>query len=129
MSELTQSLQAGMLLELTDAFGCVLATGRLDRDGYAYHGKSRGHIHAWTTRHGPVPEGKVIDHACRRRHCKAWWHLEAVTQSENELRKSFARRAKRERCQFGHELSAGRVMTPEGGIVCLRCNREHGGVT
>jgi hypothetical protein len=111
-----------------DEFGCDVATGRLDRDGYAFRGKSRAHIVAWVERNGPVPHGKEIEHTCRNRACRSWWHLEAVTRSENELRKSFAYRARRERCQMGHDLRANRVLTPNGGIVCMQCNRQFGGV-
>lgn len=109
-----------------DQFGCELATGRLDRDGYSYHGKSRGHIVAWVAKHGPVQPGLELDHMCRRRHCSALHHLEAVTRSENELRKSWRYRVKRKLCPRGHELAVHGVMTPEGGRVCRACNREHG---
>lgn len=111
-----------------DEFGCDVATGRLDRDGYSYCGKSRGHIVAWVKARGVMPAGKVLDHLCRNRACRSWWHLEAVTQSENELRKNWARRARRERCQFGHDLAVNRVVTSHMGIVCRQCNREHGGM-
>lgn len=111
-----------------DEFGCDVATGRLDRDGYAFHGKTRAHIVAWVARNGPVPSGKEVEHLCRQRACRSWWHLEAVTRSENELRKSYVYRVRRERCQFGHDLRVNRVITPNGGVVCRRCNREHGGV-
>jgi len=116
-----------------DAFGCelVLADGnhRLDRDGYAFHGKTRAHIHAWVQAHGQVgvdKDGKplVLDHLCRRRNCKAVHHLEPVTQSENEKRKSWRYRARRKLCPKGHELAKHRAVTPEGGIVCRKCNHE-----
>jgi len=110
---------------IRDQFGCELATGRLDRDGYAYHGKSRAHIVAWVAKHGPVQPGLELDHMCRRRHCCALHHLEPVTRSENELRKSWRYRAKRTRCPRGHDMSGARAaVTPEGGRVCRTCNRE-----
>jgi hypothetical protein len=106
-------------------FGCTLSTGRLDRDGYAYHGKTRAHIHAWVAANGPVPDGMVLDHLCRRRACSAVHHLEPVTQSENELRKSWRYRAKRKACPKGHDLTVHRIVVqPEGGVVCRVCNRE-----
>lgn len=107
-----------------DVFGCELATGRLDRDGYAYHGSSRAHIVAWWRVHGDVPEGLVLDHLCRRRHCSAVHHLEAVTQSENEKRKAWKYRARRGVCPKGHPLATNGVVTPEGGRVCRQCNRD-----
>lgn len=110
--------------ELDETFGCLLATGRTDRDGYSFHGSTRAHIVAWTRVHGPVPEGLVLDHLCRRRHCCAPHHLEAVTQAENLLRKAWRYRAKRTHCIRGHVLASNRAVTPEGGIVCRQCNRD-----
>lgn len=109
-------------------FGCELVTSRLDRDGYAFHGKSRAHIVAYVAHHGPLPLEHEVEHLCRRRNCRAWWHLEAVTRSENEKRKSWAYRAKRTHCQRGHDLRLHGVVTPEMGRVCRECNRELGGV-
>ena len=105
-------------------FGCHIHTGRLDRDGYGYHGSSRAHIVAWTRLHGAVPAGLVLDHLCRRRACCAPHHLEAVTQSENEMRKGWGYRARRKACPRGHELATNAILTPEGGRVCRTCNRD-----
>lgn len=107
-----------------DEFGCLLVTHRLDREGYAFHGKTRAHIHEWTQVNGPVPDGLVLDHLCRRRNCKAVHHLEPVTQSENEKRKSWRYRAKRTHCPRGHELANTAIVTPQGGRVCRTCNKE-----
>ena len=113
-----------MNTERDPIFGCELATGRRDRDGYAFHGRTRAHIAAWTAAHGPLEPGIELDHLCRRRHCVALHHLEPITRSENERRKSWAYRARRLLCPRGHDLQAARVVTPEGGIVCRTCNRE-----
>ena len=110
--------------ELDETFGCHLATGRRDRDGYAFHGSTRAHIVAWTRLHGVVPDGLVLDHLCRRRHCCAPHHLEPVTQSENERRKQWKHRARRTTCPKGHPLSSNGIVTPEGGRVCRQCNRD-----
>ena len=109
---------------MSDVFGCDLVIGRLDKDGYGLVGRQRTHIKAWVEANGPVPEGNVLDHLCRRRSCRALYHLEPVTQSENEKRKSFAYRVKRKTCANGHNLQTNRVITPEGGVVCRTCNRE-----
>lgn len=106
-------------------FGCMLVTSRLDDEGYAYHGKSRAHIVAWSREHGPVPDDREIDHLCRRRHCIALHHLELVTRAENERRKKWRYRVARTRCPRGHDLERNRVKTPEDGIVCRACNRDH----
>lgn len=108
---------------MNDAFGCDLATGRLDKDGYAFHGRTRAHTVAWEAAMGPVAEGHVLDHLCRRRNCRALHHLEQVTQSENEKRKSWRYRSRRTHCRYGHDLHEHGVVTPEGGRVCRACNR------
>jgi hypothetical protein len=104
-------------------FGCQLATGRRDRDGYAFHGRTRAHIAAWEAEHGPIADGMELDHLCRRRHCQALHHLELVTRAENERRKSWRYRARRASCPAGHDLTANGIVTPEGGRVCRACNR------
>jgi hypothetical protein len=103
-------------------FGCRLATGRLDREGYAFHGKTRAHIAAWVAERGSIAPGLELDHLCRRRNCTALHHLELVTRSENERRKSWRYRARRSHCAAGHELAVHAVVTPEGGRVCRACN-------
>lgn len=114
-----------MSIERDPIFGCELATGRRDRDGYAFHGRTRAHIVAWTAAKGAIADGLELDHLCRRRHCVALHHLEAITRSENERRKSWRYRSKRTHCPAGHELAVTGAVTPEGGIVCRQCNRDH----
>lgn len=115
-----------MSTERDPIYGCELATGRKDDDGYAFHGRTRAHIHAWVTAHDGalIEPGMELDHLCRRRHCVALHHLELVTRSENELRKSWRYRARRVLCPRGHQLAIHAVVTPEGGRVCRACNRE-----
>lgn len=113
-----------MATERDPIFGCELSTARLDRDGYAFHGRTRAHLAAWEREHGQIADGMEVDHLCRRRNCVALHHLELVTRSENEKRKNWRYRARRQRCPVGHELSMHGVVTPEGGRVCRQCNRE-----
>lgn len=113
-----------MSYTLDPVFGCHLAQGRTDRDGYVFHGKKRAHTVAWEAVNGVVPEGMELDHTCRRRSCCRVAHLELVTRSENEKRKHFRHRMRITRCKSGHDLSLNRVMTPTGGFVCRSCNRE-----
>lgn len=110
--------------ERDPVFGCEIATGRTDKDGYAFHGQTRAHIHAWTQVNGPVPDGMVLDHLCACRRCHAVHHLEPVTQSENLKRRSWRNKAKRMKCQRGHDLKLNGIVTPEGGIVCRQCNKD-----
>lgn len=112
-----------MSSKLDDIFGCDLATGRLDKDGYAFHGKTRAHIHAWVTAKGPIPEGMEVDHLCRRRRCVSLLHLELVSRAENEKRKRWGYRARRRTCPYGHDMTVAKIVTPEGGVVCRTCIR------
>ncbi len=110
-------------------FACLISQGRLDHDGYAYHGHTRAHIVAWCAVHGPVPKDHVLDHLCRRRACREPAHLEPVTQAENQLRRSIAYLMRRRTCAAGHDLSLHRVVTPERGVLCRRCNQRVLGAT
>lgn len=109
-------------------YGCLLSTARLDKEGYAFHGKTRAHIFAWTEANGPIPEGLEVEHRCRRRNCIALHHLRLVTRSENEKLKSFRYRLKVP-CPKGHDITENRAVTPEGGVTCRACNREATGAT
>ena len=107
----------------SDPFGCTLHAGRRTESGYGRVGLKGAHVVAWEAANGPVPNGLVVDHLCRRRACVALHHLEAVTKSENELRKSWKYRVRRKLCAKGHELALHAVVTPEGGRVCRVCNQ------
>lgn len=52
-----------------------------------FDGKPQGtrlaHRWAYEQQVGPVPDGLVLDHLCRVRHCVNVAHLEAVTQRTN----------------------------------------------
>lgn len=118
-------------VEVDPVFGCELATGRLDRDGYAYYGRSRLHLVRWIDAHGPIPRDQdgrpmPLDHLCRRRHCSALHHLEPVSKAENERRKSWRYRVAMKRCPAGHDL-AGALVTPEMGRICRVCHVERPG--
>lgn len=111
-------------IERDPVFGCMLWTGPKDRDGYGYRGRSRAHIVAWIEAFGVVPEGFVLDHRCRRRRCVNVLHLEPVSQSENENRKSWRYRARQPKCPRGHDMAMNRMITPEGGVLCRECAKE-----
>lgn len=67
--------------------GCWIWTGAINHNGYA-HVRIGGAIqraHRVSYEHfvGPIPEGLVLDHRCRNRHCVSPHHLEPVTQKVN----------------------------------------------
>ncbi len=106
-------------------FGCQLAQGRTDRDGYVFSGNTRAHIAAWEDERGPVPDGLVLDHLCGRRACCRIVHLEPVTQSENLKRKSWRYRMRIKVCPQGHDLKLYGVQMMTGR-VCRVCNKGEG---
>ena len=118
----TRGLGACVRTAAPDRYGCILSTSKLDASGYAYAGKSRAHIVAWTAVNGPVPAGMFVDHGCRRRACKQVLHLEAVTRQENELRKQWAYRCRIKRCPMGlHGMEDAIVVLDTMGRVCRAC--------
>lgn len=79
-------------VDVRDPVECWPWTGLKDRDGYGRfrvnaQQKAFG-VHRWAymSLRGPIPEGLVIDHLCRVRHCVNPDHLEAVTNAENVRR-------------------------------------------
>lgn len=105
-------------------FGCREWQGKKDKDGYGLDGLKRAHIAAWEQKHGPVPEGRVLDHHCQNRACCAIAHLEPVTQRENSFRKAWRYRVRIEQCPQKHDLRIYSVVTPQGGRVCRLCSKE-----
>ena len=117
MSSATQGRGRYRAYTLDPVYGCWLYAGPLNGKGYGPHHE------AWLEARGPVPKGMELDHGCRRRRCirVGDTHLELVTRSENEKRKSFKYRLKQKTCPSGHDLSVLGRFTPEGGRICRVC--------
>lgn len=75
--------------------GCHEWTGARDRKGYGriqVAGRHRGaHAVAWEAAHGPVPDGKHVDHLCHNRPCINVNHLRLLTPVENNRAKANAK--------------------------------------
>ena len=65
---------------------CLIWTGSTSR-GYANfyaEGKTRYmHRHLYEEKHGPIPDGLMVDHACHNTRCVEVSHLRLATLSEN----------------------------------------------
>lgn len=90
-----------------DASGCWLWTGCVGkRDGYGRFtrsGLSRlAHRAGYQLLRGEIPDGMVLDHLCRVRHCVNPDHLRVVTNRENLLaegsQSSPKRNVEKQRC-------------------------------
>lgn len=110
---------------------CWLWVGCKGSNGYAvsaHAGRWRGCVHRWFYEHykGEIPEGLVIDHLCRVRHCVNPDHLEAVTFKENVMRGVgvSVKMAEKTHCDYGHPLEGENLKLYKGVErrcrICLR---------
>lgn len=114
---------------------CWLWVGGKSTAGYAaFSADGINYGHRWAYVHfiGPIPEGMVLDHLCRVRHCVNPAHLEVVTNEENiargEAHLNAARAAARlTHCPHGHpknEKNTYRRYNKKLGrweVVCRPC--------
>jgi hypothetical protein len=93
-----------------DSNNCWLWSGAINKSGYSLitrkHKQIRLHRWVYEQFYNEIPQGLVIDHLCRVRHCVNPDHLEAVTLKENVLRGDAAkpRKFKKEYCIRGHKF-------------------------
>lgn len=112
--------------------GCWLWTASIQSNGYARFNDGvnvrGGHRFAYEVFIGPIPEGLVLDHLCRVRHCVNPAHLEPVTGPENVLRGAGMAELHRQReCKNGHPATPENVYRRRstGRVVyCRPCRRE-----
>lgn len=115
--------------------GCWLWTGFVDKAGYARlraGGRDTpvlyAHRYSYERFVGPVPQGLLLDHLCRTRHCVNPAHLEAVTQRENVMRGAAPMVAVSlsGKCARGHERIPENTQYKRDGRVafCKICRRE-----
>jgi len=111
---------------------CLLWTDALSDSGYGTFcfGKSRVRAHRWSYEYhvGAIPDGLVIDHLCRVRHCVNPDHLEVVTMKENTLRGIgfSAVNARKTRCIYGHPFDEENTYVYPGGAKrgCRICRKR-----
>lgn len=111
---------------------CWLWTGALTGNKYSRivinYKSLYGHRYFYTYYKGPVPEGLVIDHLCKIRHCCNPDHLEAVSQKENVARgllreTNLQRHAERTHCKHGHVFDR-RTTKQRYCSICARVNMD-----
>lgn len=106
---LTESEHSRFMSKVLVENDCWLWQGPLDKDGYGTfylrRRSRRAHRVGWYMHHGEIPQGMVVNHKCRRRHCVNPQHLEVVTVRENALKDSRsigAINARKTHCPKGH---------------------------
>ena len=106
-------------------FGCHLWTGKVSSTNgrpIIWRGRTPVSAHkvAYEQAFGPVDNGLVLDHDCRRPMCVNPYHLTPVTKAVNEQRKLWRVRVRIKKCARGHDMSTAMV-TPEMGRLCRTC--------
>lgn len=118
---------------VTDSSGCQVWTACKSQDGYGrvkWSGKLlMAHRVAFEDKHGPIPEGLVIDHLCRNRACINVDHLRVVTRRENTLAEGSLATSKmhsmKTHCVNGHALVVENLVRggANGKRTCKTCTR------
>ena len=105
--------------------GCWLWMAGLNHNGYGQimrEGKKvAAHRASYELYRGPIPPGLQLDHLCRTRSCVNPWHLEPVTQRENNHRSPFLNPT---HCAQGHEYAGDNLYVyarKSDGAICRMC--------
>lgn len=109
---------------------CWLWTGALHK-GYGRIQNAgvdhQAHRFSYELHVGPIPDGLVLDHLCRVRHCVNPAHLEPVANGENVRRGEgpFMQNARKETCVRGHDFTPENTKRRQNGArVCRTCQRD-----
>jgi hypothetical protein len=105
---------------------CWLWTGALNKYGYGQisvkNHRERVHRAAYEAFVGRSPDGLVIDHLCRVRHCVNPAHMEPVTRAEN-TRRGVPHNSLKSHCPQGHPYDTPNTYTGAGRRDCRTCRR------
>lgn len=112
---------------------CWPFKGHLTHDGYAGVRIGNKSVRVarvmYTIIRGPIPEGLVVDHLCRKRWCVNPYHLEAVTDAVN-IQRMFrnSERTPITKCKRGHPYkgeNVGITTNARGKYrFCRKCKQD-----
>ena len=110
-----------------DANDCWIFTGAR-RNGYGVVGLGGraagiGYAHRLTYTYfiADIPDGLHIDHLCRVRECCNPWHLEPVSQAENN-RRARESTGPATHCRRGHEFTPDNTINWRTQRLCRTCH-------
>jgi len=111
---------------------CWIWMGSIGTEGYGWFHfqmkRMRAHLLSYKLLKGQIPEGLMLDHLCRVRHCVNPGHADQVTNRENILRGIAppAMNARKTHCKRGHSLSGenltSRHRDGQDRRECKECN-------
>jgi hypothetical protein len=112
---------------------CWLWKAHLTDDGYGWFrwwGGTKAHRFSYEKFKGKIPDGLVIDHICRVRHCVNPAHLQLLTNKQNVLLGigSPALNARKTHCKRGHELIGNNFEIRGRSRCCLLCRKQMGAI-
>ena len=91
---------------------CIVWTGATDSKGYGQlwsGGRAvLAHRYSWERTNGPIPDDRILDHACWERSCVNPEHLRLATRSQNNAYLSGAQKGRK------HDLPRGVTRTGRG---------------
>jgi hypothetical protein len=129
MNDATPQEVARFKSKTKPAGDCILWTGQLDRYGYGVlnfrRATRKAHRLALWFANRPIPEGHVVNHTCRNRHCVNPQHLNTLTASENSKRDSTSVgyiNSQKTHCKEGHPFDR----FYGGQRYCSICDRAKG---
>ena len=115
---------------IEDGSGCWIWYGYTMGTGYGLAHLPTGinqyaHRLTYERFRGPIPQGLTIDHLCRNRRCVNPWHLEPVTQSENNRRGYgwSGRHSRQTHCVHGHPFTEDNTYLWRSSRKCRTCRK------